>query len=362
MENKMIVAIRVDSSVQIGSGHVMRCLTLAEQLKGLGAEVFFICSDLAGNMADLIEIKGYTVECFPCVESAKQGDKWENDLKYTQKILVGIQKQVDWLIIDHYGLDVSWENQLRAYAKKIMVIDDLANRQHDCDLLLDQNLYLDMDHRYQELVPSNCKQLLGPQYVLLRTEFYETRKKMRERDGKVRRVLIFFGASDCTNETGKILEVIKQLNRPDIAIDVVVGVTNPNKEQIQELCNSMFHTTFHCQIDHMAQLIANADLAVGAGGTAIWERCFLGLPSITIVVADNQRQTTEAVAKLGATLYVGESSTITTQQLSQCIMKMLKDSTLLRVMSQKAMQLMNNDCYDTIGQLLRDMRELEWTQ
>lgn len=361
MENKMLVAIRVDSSIQIGSGHVMRCLTLAEQLKRLGAEIFFICSNLAGNIVDLIVKKGYAVESFSCLEEMQQ-DKWKIDLEHTQKILAGLKKKVNWLIVDHYGLDAQWESELRGYTKRIMVIDDLANRQHDCDLLLDQNVYLDMELRYEGLVPSCCKQLLGPRYVVLRSEFYEARKKLRERDGKVRRILIFFGGSDPSNETEKVLGVLRQLNKSDIAIDVVVGMANPNKERVKKLCDDMDKATFYCQVDNMAQLIANADLAIGAGGTATWERCFLGVPSITIVVADNQRQTTQVVAGLGATLYVGESSTVTAQQLSQCIMQMLENSTLLGIMSQKAMKLMDDERNDTIGQLLGDMEEMKWMQ
>lgn len=357
----MVVVIRVDSSIEIGSGHIMRCLTLAEQLKKIGIEIIFICSELAGNMANLIERKGYAVEIFPFIE-AIQEDMWKKDLEHTRSILVGLKKQVNWLIIDHYGLDARWESGLRSYAKKIMVIDDLANRKHDCEVLLDQNLYLDMQNRYQGLVPSHCRKLLGPQYVLLRSEFYEARKKLRDRDGKVRRVLIFFGGSDPTNETEKTLEAIKQLKKADIAVDVVVGIANPNKGRVQQLCRDLPHTTFYCQIDNMAQLITNADLAVGAGGTATWERCFLGVPSITITVADNQIKTTEVVASLGAILYAGESSTVTAQRLSQCIMKMLDDSTMLSVISKKAMQLMGNGCYDTIGQLFEDAGEMKWKQ
>ena len=149
MENKMVIAIRVDSSIEIGSGHVMRCLTLAEQLKFSGSEVFFICSELAGNMSELIRRKGYVVFSFR-PKDMKQSDYWKFDLEYTKRILFNINKQLDWLIVDHYMLDVKWEKPLRCYAKKIMVVDDSANRQHDCDVLFDQNLYLDMEKRYSE--------------------------------------------------------------------------------------------------------------------------------------------------------------------------------------------------------------------
>ncbi len=333
----MVFAIRVDSSMKIGSGHVMRCLTLARQLKSSGAEVFFICCELPGNMIDLIEKEGYVVVAFPFIEMVKR-DLWKNDFKHTEMILSGVKKKVDWLIVDHYELDVRWEARLRANTKKIMVIDDLANRKHDCDLLLDHNFYYELENRYQSLVPSYCKQLLGPRYALLRSEFYEARKKLWERDGKVRRILIFFGGSDPTNETVKALGAIKLIERVDITIDVVVGIANPNKEYIQHLCDDMPNAIFYCQVDNMAQLMANADLAIGAGGTTTWERCFLGLPTITVVVADNQIKTTKALANIGVILNLGLSDYISEKELSFAINRLITDDNILKKMSKNCMK------------------------
>jgi UDP-2,4-diacetamido-2,4,6-trideoxy-beta-L-altropyranose hydrolase len=346
MENKRVIAIRVDSSIEIGSGHVMRCLTLAEQLKSSHTEVFFMCYELTGNIANLIEEKGYVVERFPLLKAA-QDEAWKTDLEHTQKILGSLKNQINWLIVDHYGLDSRWERRLRSYTKKIMVIDDLANREHDCDLLLDQNFYLDMKKRYQDLVPQTCKKLLGPQYVLLRPEFYEARKNLRERDGMVRRILIFFGGSDPTNETTKALESIKVLNRPNIAIDVVVGVTNPNKKYIQQLCENLPKTTFYCQVDNMAQLMVNADLAIGAGGATTWERCFLGLPTIVIIVADNQIKVIEAVNKVDAVWSLGMSDTVSSEELVAQILNAINNPKEVRDKAREALSLM--ECRDNMG-------------
>lgn len=342
MENKIVVAIRVDSSIKIGSGHVMRCLTLAEQVKSLGKNVFFICSESPGNMADLIDKKGYAVFTFPFQE-AEQSDCWKRDVKHTKKILSKLNNQVDWLIVDHYGLDVKWETPMRDFARKIMVIDDLANRQHDCDVLLDQNFYLDLDRRYTGLVPKYCKQLLGPQYILLRPEFYKARKNLRNRDGIVRRIFVFFGGSDHTNDTAKALEAIRNLNRSDIAVDVVVGTANQNKEGIKESCTKIPNIKFHCQVDNMAELMANADLAIGAGGTATWERCFLGLPALAIIVADNQIKVTEAVAIAGAIQNLGMSMDVAVKDLVTAITNALDNPLLLKSMINKAMRLMENE-------------------
>jgi UDP-2,4-diacetamido-2,4,6-trideoxy-beta-L-altropyranose hydrolase len=188
-----------------------------------------------------------------------------------------------------------------------MVIDDLANRPHECDLLLDQNYYRDLDSRYQGLVPEQCVTLLGPEYVLLRPEFTQARARLRARDGTVRRILVFFGGSDPTNETEKVMEALSLLGRPDIEVDVVVGLANPKRDAIQALCGALPNVSFHCQVSNMAELILNADLGVGAGGAAMWERCYLGLPTITVVFAANQARTTEDVATTGAIEYLGWS-------------------------------------------------------
>ncbi len=289
-------------------------------------------------MIPLIEKKGYVVEIIPHIEVV-QDDMWKKDLKYTKKIIMCLKKQIDWLIVDHYGLDNRWETGLRNYTKRIMVIDDLANRQHDCDLLLDQNLYPDMASRYQGLVSIHCKQLLGPQYALLRPEFYDARKKLHKRDGKIRRILLFFGGSDPTNETAKAFEAIKLLNKPKIAIDVVVGIANPNKEYIERLCNDLPNCIFNCQVNNMAELMVNADLTIGAGGTATWERCFLGLPSLTVVVSENQDEVTSAVAQVGATIKIGHSWDATARQIAEAVATFLNNPTLVQNMSENALNL-----------------------
>ena len=288
----MRVVFRVDSSLDIGTGHVMRCLTLGERLKESGIAVTFICRDLPGNLSGYIESRGFAVQRLPAPSTltaaglsthnygAWLGVHWQDDAAQTAELLAQ-SGAVDWLVVDHYALDAGWERRLRPLVQKIMAIDDLANRTHDCDLVLDQNFYLDLEDRYDRLVPTQCVKLLGPRYALLRPEFRQARKNLRERDGQVKRILVFFGGSDAGNETAKALEAIRLLNRPEIAVDVVVGGINPHRRQIEELCAGWPATTCHCQVNNMAELMAGADLAIGAGGTTTWERCCLGLPSVT---------------------------------------------------------------------------------
>lgn len=337
----MKVAFRVDASSSIGSGHVMRCLTLADRLCELGAEIYFLCRELPGNMNCHIEAKGYRV-CRLDLEGKLLGEGWAYlaDVEQTKSALGAIGASVDWLVVDHYDIDARWEMLERSYTKKILVIDDLANRRHDCEVLLDQNYYPNMAHRYDKLAPQNCHKLLGPAHALLRPEFLEARKKMRPCHGKVERILIFFGGSDPTNETEKTLLVLRRLNLPNISLDVVVGSANPHRLQIEKLCSEMPNTFFHCQILNMAELMVKADLAIGAGGASTWERCFLGLPALTVIVADNQAETTVSMAEAGAVWNLGLAAEVTSDRLVQVLQKILGDPAAICKMGFAAQEIM----------------------
>lgn len=325
-----MIVFRTDSSLLIGSGHVMRCLTLADELSRRGGEVMFICREHAGHLIGLIEGKGYTVarllrpegECAATPEDVAHqswlGVSWQEDAADTIAALGGMRPQ--WLIVDHYALDCRWEETLRLHTGKILVIDDLADRLHECDMLLDQNLYRAIEARYDGLVPVRCQRLLGPKYALLRPEFAVARKDLRERFGEIRRVLVFFGGVDPTNETEKALQALKGMTGRQFEVDVVVGAANLNSERIQQICaaNRGFH--YRCQVNNVAELMAMADLAVGAGGTATWERCAMGLPSLVMSVADNQVELAETGAEHGLFLYLGKARDVS----SDVIMKALE--------------------------------------
>ena len=326
----MKIVFRTDASIQIGSGHVMRCLTLADALRERRAEVHFICRDLPGHLGGVLADQGYPVQWLPApaaegaalpahtAHSAWLGAPWELDAEQTQAVLAALGN-VDWLVVDHYALDRAWESRLRPLVQRIMVIDDLADRPHDCNLLLDQNLYEGMEQRYAGLVPADCRQLLGPRYALLRPEFRAARAQLRQRDGVVRRMLVFFGGADPTNETAKALRAIQRLERPDIAVDVVVGSANPHRAEIEALCAELPNASFHCQVANMAELMAKADLAIGASGVSTWERASLAVPGLLIAVAENQRRVAEDLAVAGGCLYLGQAETVTVDHIQQLL-------------------------------------------
>ncbi|MEK4424137.1 UDP-2,4-diacetamido-2,4,6-trideoxy-beta-L-altropyranose hydrolase [Solibacillus sp. FSL K6-1523] len=317
----MNIFIRVDASVEIGTGHVMRCLTLANRLKKQGKTVAFICRRAEGDCIELIGQQGFYVYQLPVIEESLWTyvvEHWETDAKETIDILR--KYKVERLIIDHYSIDIKWEQVVRPFTKEIMVIDDLANRSHNCDELLDQNFYLDKDLRYNGLVPDSARLLLGPKHALLREEFIEARKMIKHFTGKIERIFVFFGGSDPTNETEKVLKAILPIiHLEKMKVDVVVGNSNPNKVKIEKLCSTSGLLTYYCQINNMAELMAKADLAIGAGGATTWERIYLQLPSIVIAVADNQVKAAEDLAITDAIIFLGVYNAVTKEHIADCL-------------------------------------------
>lgn len=326
------VAIRTDASVRISSGHVMRCLTLAEELSCRGAEVSFICRELQGNLCDIIEKKGYKVKRLPVPEGQMPENttlhggwletEWETDAKQTIDFLTlecPGELKTDWLIIDHYALDIHWESAVRPYVKKIMVIDDLADRVHDCDLLLDQNPCDRMETRYDGLVPHRCVKLLGPEFALVRSEFKEAGGD-KPTNGKLERIFVFYGGVDLSNETEKAIKAVRCLNRSTLSVDVVVGMANPYREHLRNLCLSIPNLSFHCQVDNMAELMARADLALGAGGITTFERMYMDLPSITVSTALNQVNILEFLDREGYLRFLGEAEKVAVGDISKAIL------------------------------------------
>jgi len=339
-QDRMIL-IRADASERIGSGHISRCLVLADQLRQKGASVIFACRGIAGNLIDFIEKKGYLVKKVP-TNAADTGFEldWTTDIQAViQYCMPALQTRFDWVIIDHYGLDSRWEKHIRPYCTNIAVIDDLADRAHDCDVLVDQNYYLNKNTRYDKLVPEHCRKLLGPQYALLRPEFMEKKCLIELPRKKVGRILVFFGGSDLTNQTYKTLCGLEKLEA-NFIIDVVVGSINPHKNSIEDLCKNRPNTNFHVQVSNMADLMAKADLAIGAGGSATWERCILGLPTITIVVADNQLQISHDLAKIGVIQNLGWYTSVSEEMIVDAVYGVINNPASLAAMSLRAAELM----------------------
>ena len=229
------------------------------------------------------------------------------------------------LIVDSYALDEQWERMLRPYCKEIMVIDDLSNRRHECDILLDQNFYLNKDVRYVGLVPEHCKMLLGPEHALLREEFYEAKKHLRKRDGNIKNILVFYGGSDLTNETEKAIKALVQLHDEgyNFTADVITGVSNSRREKIKNLCSKYQFLRYYCQISNMAEFMNKADLMLGAGGSTTWERLYMELPALVTAVAENQIQGCRDCSQAGIIEYLGINEDVRVDTILEALHKKL---------------------------------------
>lgn len=307
----MRIAFRADASVQIGTGHVMRCLTLADALVAQGAKCEFICREHTGNLIELIRSKGHVAHTLPIAPSEFEGSTSAGsgtaalDLPHSQWLgatqtqdanacvsMLAAQRP-DWIIVDHYALDARWEKAAARFSRKLMVIDDLADRQHACDLLLDQTFGRDAGD-YRTIAPAHCKLLCGSQYALLRPEFAALRPySLQRRDTPVlKELLITMGGVDKDNVTGQVLQALHQCALPaDCRITVVMGATAPWLEAVKTLAQDLpWSNRVLVGVSNMAQLMADSDIAIGAAGATSWERCCLGLPSAMMVLADNQQK------------------------------------------------------------------------
>ena len=333
----------------MGIGHFMRCLNLATGLKQQHDDIRFVCRNLPGTLKNVLNNNNIT---FDLLDTEEFASKPVTDLDYTHWLPCSQEddaesmadlmsgKSVDWLVVDHYALDHLWESRLRKKATKILVIDDLANRQHDCDVLLDQNYYCNMKSRYTGHVKASTQMLLGPDYALLHQAFSLLRGSLKKRTGSVEKLLVFFGGGDANNCTELVLDAIESIESAGLSITVAVGGQHPALDSISARCiGKGFELAI--QSDEIARLMAEADISIGAGGVATWERCCMGLPAIVIAIAENQESISEAVASLGAAKYLGKQADISKDHIHQSLISLIYNKEVLTDMSEKAMSLVD---------------------
>jgi len=299
------VCFRADASLEIGSGHVVRCANLARRLAADGHEVTFVCRRLRGDLADWLTDEGFELKTLPF--DPGQAVAEPADAEATAAAI----GQADWLIVDHYALGNAWEQIVSVSTKQLMAIDDLGRR-HACDLLLDQNYNSPAHAHYPTAGPSECTLLLGPQYALLHPDFAALRDhSLAKRRNSPSRLLVFMSGSDAGNETCKALEGIRRSRLRQAHVDVAIGANNPHRQAVERACAALQSATLHIQTARMAPLMAEADLALGGAGSATWERCALGLPALVTVLADNQVHVAQAVERAGALRVLGRSAELT---------------------------------------------------
>ncbi|MFB9866132.1 UDP-2,4-diacetamido-2,4,6-trideoxy-beta-L-altropyranose hydrolase [Vreelandella sulfidaeris] len=334
----MLVAFRADASVQIGTGHVMRCLTLAEELRRQGHQCLFICRNHEGHLADIITQKGFELHLLQPPEQLETlakdelvlahadwlGVPWQTDANQTLQVLSS--SNAEWLIVDHYALDAKWERKLAEAVSQIMVIDDLADREHDCAVLLDQNvLGCCFKRRYQSNVNENCRLLLGPTYALLSHEYAVLANALPSRNGSIARILIFVGGSDPFHLTELYLKVLAKQEFSHLSVDVVIGKNYPLSAVIQELVNKRANTQLYSGLPSLAALMVRADLMLGAGGTTNWERMCLGLNVIVASIARNQDKINQVLGNRSLVTFLGKADELTTDAIACAIRSVISE-------------------------------------
>ena len=337
------IVFRCDASLSIGSGHVMRCRTLARELRRRGAEITFICRQQPGDLIELLR-QECQVLALPPLATAASSSPLEGRALYAAWLGCSQQQDVSdclsvleqdginsaqWLVVDHYGLDASWESAMREGLgseppPQILVIDDLADRTHSCELLLDQNLIVEMDQRYRSYVSNNCRLLLGPSFALVRSEFSEYRQKSLERRAHpaLKRLFISMGGSDPENETTKAVFGAGISCIAWERVDVVVGSGYRAHTCLAVAMERLPTSKLHIQTNEMAKLMTQADLAITSAGSITWEKCSLGLPSIVAETGDNQVPIARYGHQQGFLYNLGSSIKLQQSDYSEAILKM----------------------------------------
>ena len=297
----MKVVFRVDASGEVGFGHLSRCINLAEVLRSRGNEVLFICRDDEAKSFRALEDRLFATVLLPMLPVGETVNQQE-DAQQTIQALQG--ERPDWLVVDTYTLDKDWERLMRPHVAKIAVIEDLSGREHDCDLLIDQNYSERSAASFEKFVPKTCELLLGPRFALIGDQFRKLRELKSKPAHELKRIFVFCGGSDPQNLTQQVIDEISCSELSNIAVDVVVGAQNKTFDREAALKLNA-NIEIHNAGGEFARIMSIADLAIGAGGTTSWERMCLGIPSIVASIAENQNSACEKLGRDGLINYLG---------------------------------------------------------
>ncbi|MFL5678752.1 MAG: UDP-2,4-diacetamido-2,4,6-trideoxy-beta-L-altropyranose hydrolase [Chloroflexota bacterium] len=315
--------VRADASAALGTGHVTRTRTLAEALVRRGWRVTFVTREMPARTAAAIEDAGIALLKLSADVESEPSEMAER-----------IGDGIDLVVADHYGFDTRWFETIHRHlpGAMVVVIDDLGDRSMAVDVVLNQNLGADAA-MYAGLIPAGARVLAGPAYALLRPEFAARRRRGRTRDGRVDRILIFLSGSDAPDVTARAMTALGDLGP---SLDVVVGGAHPDLAGLRSIAARQPRTRLFVDTDAMAELMDGADLAVGAPGSASWERCALGLPAVLVILADNQVQTESHLVRAGAAVSVGWHTDVSAGTLARTVRELMSDPTRVMAMSAAA--------------------------
>ncbi len=336
------VAFRVDAGDRIGLGHAMRCLALADALRARGARTVFAAAALPEKTAASLRACGHAVVSLARPAQIQRGEPGDEldaagqraDALATREGLAALGP-LDWVVVDHYRLGLDWERAAAGFAQRVAVIDDIAQRAHDCDLLIDHNVTAAWA-RYDGLLPARALRLLGPRFALLRARFARAKDVPLRPRAAVSRLLVAFGGADPTGETEKVLSALTAPALASLSVDVAVGAANPRLAAICSRAAARGGARVHVDAERIDELIDAADLAIGAAGVSALERCARGLPTVLIAVAGNQVPIAQALAHRGAAVYLGRAGEVDAERVARAIAGLAALPELVRTMAEKA--------------------------
>lgn len=326
------VVFRTDAYENIGTGHLMRCITLARELMRTGNVLLFVIQKASAVMSPVLRRENIRFK----IIDVEPDCTWEVDAQKTCECLNLEHRVPEWIVVDSYRLDHKWENVVRGKCKKIFVIDDLARSHHDCELLLNQNI--SSKDSYYGLLKSGTQILTGPQYALL-MDVFSTVSYKREPSSRPR-INIFLGGADILNDTEKAIRATLSLSIA-VDVDVVFGRLNGNWSYICNKYSEYSWFNFYRDVSSLAELFRSADIGIGGGGTTTWERACVGLPSLIIEQAPNQRDNAIVCERLGIGWYVGESKIVNSNIILEKLEAILSDRSRLQIASSQAMQIVD---------------------
>lgn len=356
-----MILFRADASADLGLGHVMRCMTLADRLASVEVQSVFFCRELPAGLRDRMQRAGHRV-----VSLAQARDP-EDEIAAINAFVKEPGVTPKALVCDHYERGAEWQALLDPAIERKVVIDDLADRAHACDLLIDPSLDRQAE-AYKGLVPQNARILAGSRYAMLRPEFGRLRRQQEARAtatarmprAKPSRLIISMGGSDPANATGFVLSALAGLDpeiRDALRVDVVLGGGCPHIEALRLQASSMpLKVDLHIDTPDMAGLLAQADLAFGASGGTSWERCCLGVATIMLVLAENQRFIAGRLAARGAALNLGVWPQIQPEAVREAFLSLHGNAEALAAMRGAARGLCDGEGARRVAEAILDYR------
>ena len=342
----MMIIFRVDSSNNIGGGHLTRCINIANHLKKRKVNSIFLCQDLPGLDIKLLRIHNLKYKLLP------ENKDFKKDAKETIKFLIEESLNPDCLVIDHYEIDINWEEIVKQYTKKLLIIDDLANKKHFCDILINQ-VFGVKSSSYKDLVNDSCKLFLGSEYIMLRPEFHKVRKKLinKVETFEVKDIHLFFSSNDRNGLTIKYSNLLLY-NFPEINLHISVGNNFIQMNELRLLGLNNKRINWEQNNLNIEKQMAKCQIAIGTPGMITWERACLGIPSIQLGIKDFQDSILNDLDALGICKWIGPEKEIKEGEFIQICRNFIEDKKYLSEMRRKCLKALDGKGMERVVKIL----------